>query len=226
MDTSILYLHGFTSSPTGEKATRLRELLTPLGIRFNAPDLNVPSVEALEFEAMVLCAMEAAAADAPSVVVGSSLGSLVALEVIRRGVHAPVVLIAPALGVAVHWIDHVADGDPVLLYEGTEDECRVHRRFFENMKAVTCDDRAPATAVTVFMGREDESVPFEKVREVWEGWESSGLLVPGSRFVEIEDGDHSLAGSMELVAAEIARLAGSVDEGLEVPLSRRERGQG
>ncbi|HUF16976.1 MAG TPA: YqiA/YcfP family alpha/beta fold hydrolase [Thermoanaerobaculia bacterium] len=208
MSPSVLYLHGFTSSPTGEKATRLRELLTPRGIRFNAPDLNVPSVEALDFDQMVERALDAARVEAPEVVVGSSLGSLVALEVIRRGIHQPAVLIAPALGVAVHWIDHVAPGDPVLLYEGTEDECRVHRRFFEGMKTVTCDDRAPATEVTIFMGREDESVPFEKVREVWEGWAGSGLLVPGSRFVEIEGGDHSLAGSMELVATEIQRRAG------------------
>ena len=207
MDRSVLYLHGFTSSPTGEKATRVRELLTDRGIGFNAPDLNVPTLEKLEFESMVERALEASENEPPAVVVGSSLGSLVALEVVRRGVRKPVVLIAPALGVAVHWIDHVAEGDPVLLYGGSEDECTVHRGFFERMKLVTCDQDAPATAVTVFMGTEDESVPFERVREVWERWESSGLLVSGSQFVAVEGGDHSLASSMEMIAEEIVRRA-------------------
>lgn len=207
MTTSVLYLHGFTSSPTGEKATRVRELLSPRGISFNAPDLNVPTLEKLEFESMVQRAIEAAENEPPSVVVGSSLGSLVALETVRRGVRQPLVLIAPALGVAVHWIDHVAEGDPVLLYEGSEDECRVHRGFFERMKLVTCDHTPPPTEVTAFMGTEDESVPFERVREVWEEWEGSGMLVPGSQFVAVEGGDHSLAGSMEEIADEIVRRA-------------------
>ena len=41
--TSVLYFHGFASSPGSAKITALRPLLAPHGIELNAPDLNVPS---------------------------------------------------------------------------------------------------------------------------------------------------------------------------------------
>jgi hypothetical protein len=42
------------------------------------------------------------------------------------------------------------------------------------------------------MGRKDESVPFAYVAEVWERWRQSGKLAPGSKFIELAEGDHGL----------------------------------
>jgi hypothetical protein len=52
------------------------------------------------------------------------------------------------------------------------------------------------------MGRNDESVPFDLVREVWESWR--GEIVPGSRFIEIAAGDHSLVSYVDVIAREIS----------------------
>ena len=84
--TSALYFHGFASSPASAKITALRPLLEPHGIELNTPDLNVPSFEKLDFDAMVGHALPPRAATPPRAMVGSSLGALVALAVAQRGV--------------------------------------------------------------------------------------------------------------------------------------------
>lgn len=201
---NILYLHGFASSPDGSKATALRAILEPRGFGWEAPDLNAPSFEALDFDAMVARAAETAATARPTVVVGSSLGAMVALGLARSGVTAPLVLVAPALGFGERWMANLADGDPVdWFHYGENRPKRIHRRFFEQMRSCEIDRDPPEPAVTVFMGRRDESVPFDLVAEVWEKWKGSGSLDPRSRFVEVPDGDHSLLPSVPAIAEEI-----------------------
>jgi pimeloyl-ACP methyl ester carboxylesterase len=146
----------------------------------------------------------------PAVVVGSSLGALVALEAARNAAAAPFVLVAPALGFGRRWMERLPGGDPIpFFHHGEEREIGVHRRFFEDMSRVTADQEPPAAPVTVLMGRRDESVPFELVRDVWERWERSGRLRPGSRFIEIPDGDHGLAEHVDRIGAEILTAAGA-----------------
>src|SRR5258705_8536985 len=114
--TSVLYFHGFASSPMSAKITALRPLLAPSGIELNAPDLNVPSFEQLDFDRVVDHAVEEARRLPPAAMVGSSLGALVALATAKRGVLVPLVLIAPALGVATRWKTRIPDGDPVMVF--------------------------------------------------------------------------------------------------------------
>src|SRR6185503_3556874 len=97
---NVLYFHGFASSPASAKITALRPILERDGIEMITPDLNVPSFEKLDWPSVVQLGASLAAIHHPSVIVGSSLGALVALEVVKRGARAPLVLIAPALGVA------------------------------------------------------------------------------------------------------------------------------
>src|SRR5436190_3360572 len=104
---TVLYFHGFASSPNSQKIESLRALLEPLGIELNTPDLNVPSFEKLDFEAMVEKGVGSAP---PKAIVGGSLGAVVALEVVRRGVRAPLVLIAPGVGIADQWLK-IPDGE-------------------------------------------------------------------------------------------------------------------
>ena len=203
----ILYLHGFASSPAGRKIALLRRVLAP-DFQVLAPDLNRPSFERLDFDAMVREAVRAATAEAPAVVVGSSLGALVALEAARRGIPAPLVLIAPALGFGRRWTEKLAPGDPVrFFHHGQERELAIHRRFFEEMTRVDVDREPPPVRVAVVMGEKDESVPFEGVRNVWRRWEDSGRLVEGSRFVAIRDGDHGLVAHVGIIAGEIRDAA-------------------
>lgn len=140
----------------------------------------------------------------PAVVVGSSLGALVALEAARIALKAPLVLVAPALGFGSRWTERLPPGDPVRFFHfGEERELPIHRRFFEEMAQADPDRDPPEVPVTVFMGARDESVPIDLVRTVWRRWEESGRLCSGSRFVEIADGDHGLVDHVERIAAEI-----------------------
>ncbi len=49
---SVLYIHGFASSPQSQKLVALTRVING-EIELNAPDMNVPSFERLDFEAMV-----------------------------------------------------------------------------------------------------------------------------------------------------------------------------
>lgn len=144
----------------------------------------------------------------PAAVVGSSLGAVVALESARSVPLAPLVLVAPALGFATRWVEKLPAGAVAVFHHGEEREIAVHRRFFEEMAGVQADREPPAVPVTVVMGRLDESVPFDLVREVWAGWERSGRLNPRSRFVEIPGGDHGLVAHVDRIAEEIERSCG------------------
>ena len=206
---TVLYLHGFASSPAGRKVSLLREALEPEGWRVVAPDLNRPSFRELDFEAMVAEALSASERAKPDVVVASSLGALVALAAARSGgLAAPLILVAPALGFGSRWIEKLAPGDPVRFFHHAEGRMlEVHRRFFESMAKTRIDEGPPPQRVTVVMGEQDESVPFTGVAEAWKRWEASGRLAEGSRFVAIPGGDHGLIGSVPQIV-DLIRFAG------------------
>jgi fermentation-respiration switch protein FrsA (DUF1100 family) len=202
--TPVLYLHGFASGPESAKVELLRSALGSDGFVLTAPDLNVPSFERLAFSAMVETAVRTGRDLAPRVIVGSSLGALVALAAIARGVIAPLVLIAPALGVVEHWLPHIPDGDPVRVFHHARNaDAPIHRAFFDEIAAVDVDREPPPVPVTIFMGADDETVPFDRVTGVYDRWRRSGRLHRGSRFIEIVAGDHRLLGTTDDIAAAV-----------------------
>jgi uncharacterized protein len=206
----LLYLHGFASSPSGRKIALLREAFAAEGVEVVAPDLNRPSFERLDFDAMVDEAVRAAAEAKPSVVIGSSLGALVALGAARRSIRVPLILIAPALGFGPRWTEKLAPGDPVrFFHHGAGKELSIHRRFFEQMARVDADRDPPAVRTAVVMGEKDESVPFEGVLGVWRRWEASGRLPAGSRFLAIPEGDHGLIDFVGPIAAAVRDMVES-----------------
>ena len=207
---TVLYLHGFASSPAGRKVTLLRGLLEPRGFRLAAPDLNTPSFERLDFDAMVAAALSEAASEPPVAIVGSSLGALVALAASRQGTAAPLLLLAPALGFGERWTRGLPQTEgPRFFHHGFGEERPIHRKFFESMASRDLERDPPEARVTVIMGRKDESVPFSLVEGVWCEWVASGKLAAGARFVEIPEGDHGLVDFVGQIAGEIEALAGN-----------------
>lgn len=202
----ILYFHGFASSPASAKAVALRDLLAPDGIDLHVPDLNIPSFAGLDFEAIVAFAIREASNGSFAALAGSSMGTLIALEVARRGFDLPLVLIAPAFALAERWRDLLPDGDPVMVFNhALGHDAPIHRRFFERMESFRPEAEPPRSRVTVIMGRLDESVPFDGVQRTWEDWSASGQLAEGSQFIEVPDGDHSLLAYVALIARELRR---------------------
>jgi len=205
MTTSVLYLHGFASSPHSQKIQSFRGLLAPMGIELNTPDLNVPSFEKLDFEAMVDCAGRSAGA--ARAIVGSSLGAVVALRVAQQ-IQVPLVLIAPGLGIADQWTAKLPPGDPIEVFNyALNQRMPIHRAFFEQMSRVDVDRHPPPVPVTIFMGRKDETIAFERVAAVWKRWQASGELVAGSKFIEIPEGDHGLTAHVAEIAPEIHKAS-------------------
>lgn len=205
---SVLYFHGFASSPGSAKIAALRPLLAPHGIELNAPDLNVPSFERLDFDAVVERALAIARATPPRAMVGSSLGALVALAAAQRGLAVPLVLIAPALKVAQRWQTKIPGGDPIIVFNYARNaDAPIHRAFFEQMARLDVEVEPPPSRVTVVMGRKDETVPFDVVEETWHKWEASGRLVEGSRLIVLEEGGHSLVAHAEVIREAIVEAA-------------------
>ena len=210
---AILYLHGLASSPKGRKADFLGKRFAADGFRIVAPDLNVPSFERLSFDAIVNRAAQAQVECAPAIIVGSSLGALVALALAQRSGPSspPLVLIAPALSFGERWRSKLSEGESVdLFHHGQGKTLPVHRQFFEGMAALAVEEAPPPVPVSIVMGTRDESVPFEQVDQAWARWEKSGRLVAGSRFHRVENGDHSLIEHGDVIEAALReRLAPS-----------------
>ena len=166
------------------------------------PDLNVPSFAQLDWEAMIALGLDTGRAIDPCAVVGSSLGALLALEVVRRGIARPLILIAPPLGLVQHWLPSLPAGDPVEVFNYVSNaNAPIRRAFFEQVSASDADRDPPPVPVTIFMGIEDETLPFERVEAAWQQWRPRA--VPGSRFVAVPGGNHSLVSSVEDIAREI-----------------------
>jgi uncharacterized protein len=205
---SVLYFHGFASSPASAKITALRPLLEPHGIELDTPDLNVPSFEGLDFDAVIAHALDRARRNPPRAMVGSSLGSLIAIALAKRGIVVPLVLIAPALGVAERWREKIPTGDPVTVFNYARNaDAQIHRKFFEQMATLHVDHTPPPVRVTAIMGRDDETVPFHMVESRWREWEVSGSLVAGSRLIVIEKGDHGLVTHARVIEDAIVEAA-------------------
>ncbi len=210
-ERSLLYLHGLASSPKGRKRDLLERRLGPEGFRVAAPDLNAPSFRELSFDAIVAAAARAAAARPPDLVIGSSLGALVALALARRpeGAGIPLVLLAPAMAFAERWQTKLPDGDPLeMFHHGEERNLWIRRGFFEEMAGVLVDQRPPPVPVSVVMGADDESVPCAQVEERWREWEASGELREGSFLHVVPGADHGLLEFGEVIEAAVReRLA-------------------
>lgn len=212
---TLLYLHGFASSPGGAKAQALQSLFSQRGIEILAPDLNQPSFEQLSFSTMSDVALKEATRLEPLVIAGSSLGALVALDLARRGITAPLVLIAPALGFGTRWTTRIpAESDHVEVYHyGSATRRRIHRQFFEEMEQLSLDQAPPPVPVLIVMGTDDESVPYEKVRQVWERW--SSVAADGSDMITIQGGDHGLTSFLADLTSAISRAVELAERGTQ-----------
>lgn len=106
----FVYLHGFASGPASAKATFYREKLSARGIHMIAPDLNEGPggfhgmTLSRCVEATKAALGEAGASDRGAVLIGSSMGGLVAALVASRDPRVrAAVLLAPAFDLPARW---------------------------------------------------------------------------------------------------------------------------
>ncbi|MDR3682240.1 MAG: YqiA/YcfP family alpha/beta fold hydrolase [Geothrix sp.] len=203
---SLVYLHGFSSAPGGNKGTFTRRWAEARGIPFQAPDLNLPTFETLTLSAQVAgvgALLESQ--PEPPVLVGSSLGGFIATAVAQRG--APLrsmILLAPAIHFARRrmgspaWAGYRDRGELEVFHYGAGRLLRLGPDLLQDLPKWTADDQWRISVPTVILhGRRDEVVPLAES-------EAYRDRNPGAVLHVLED-DHGLLApaSLECLRAEL-----------------------
>jgi hypothetical protein len=131
--TRVLFLHGLEGSPQGHKPTHLR---ARGDLDVDAPAVDTSALRAFLFEhggfprglpadllePLVEVVRTSLASQRPDVLVGSSFGGGLAMEIARRGLFdGPLVLLAPA-GDKLYGIDRLTHPARVAIVHGRRDE--------------------------------------------------------------------------------------------------------
>jgi len=99
----IIYLHGFASGPSSNKARFFRQVLELAGAKVLVPDLSRGDFEHLTITGQ-LAVIDEIVGGEPAALVGSSMGGyLAALYAARHDAITRLVLLAPAFGFVRRW---------------------------------------------------------------------------------------------------------------------------
>ena len=195
----LIYLHGFTSSPNGNKGIFTRLWAEQRGIPFHAPDLNLPTFETLTLTAQVE-AVEALLRShtEPPVLVGSSLGGFIATAVAHRGAAIrSMLLLAPAIHFARRrllspsWAEYREHGEMEVFHHGAGRPRRLGPELLRDLPHWAGDAawRVPVPTV-ILHGRGDASVPLAES----EAYQDRN---PGT-VLHVLDDDHGLLSTASL----------------------------
>jgi pimeloyl-ACP methyl ester carboxylesterase len=203
----VFYLHGFASSAKSSKAIFLAGKLAPLGIPFDAPDLNEPDFGTLTVSRMVARIVSAIDAGPGAVaLIGSSLGAFVAVQAALRrpAMVTRLVLLAPALDVGTNSMPGLGE-DGLDRWKATNALdvfhyaygriVPVHYELYADAGRHDSMNAALTMPVQVFQGRRDTSVDPEMV----ERWSLARPYVD----LHMLDDDHQLLGSLEYIWTEM-----------------------
>ena len=185
MDSRLIYLHGFRSSPESFKARLLARRMGELGLseRFVCPQLSASPRAAIG----LVC--DAIAPTAADTLVGSSLGGYYATWLAERfGCRA--VLLNPAVDPADGLAAHV--GVQTMYHSDEAFEFRAE--YVEELRALRIGAVADPTRYFLVAAKGDELLD----------WREMVARYPGSRQRVLEGGDHGLsdfAGYMDEVLA-------------------------
>ena len=210
---NVFYLHGFASSARSSKATTFASRFRGLGIELHTPDLNEPDFFTLTISRMA--AQVAAAIGAlpagPVVLIGSSLGGFLAIQVAlqRPEQVSHLVLLAPALdfggnrmrslgGVGLEEWKRTDRLD--VFHYGYGRMMPVHYELYADARRHNCVDAVLAMPIQIFQGRRDDAVDPETV----ERWAKARPNVE----LHMLDDDHQLTASVDYIWQEMQRFLG------------------
>ncbi|HUQ05965.1 MAG TPA: YqiA/YcfP family alpha/beta fold hydrolase [Kofleriaceae bacterium] len=198
----VIYLHGFASSPESRKAVAVAERLRTRGIDVDRLDLRVPSMERLDFGAMLERTRAAIGGpDERAVLIGSSLGGLTAARVAehdRRVVG--MVLMAPALHFGARWHERLGQAGWDQWMEtgwldvhdyATGGTTRVHADFARSVLQHDVGLPYIHPPTLVIHGEADDVVPVTVSREL-------ANVSPQVRLIVLPDG-HDLLATLPMI---------------------------
>jgi uncharacterized protein len=201
--TRILYLHGFASGPSSNKARYFRQAFEAAGAQVEVLELDGGNFEGLTITGQ-LTAIERAAAGQPVMLVGSSMGGyLAALYAARHSEVPRLVLLAPAFRFARAWAERLSpaqienwrrEGAMDVFHYASGRERRLGYQLIEDAAQYEDfpDFRQPAL---IFHGAHDEVVPPECSH-------AFAASHPNAR-LEILDSGHDLLNVLDDIASKI-----------------------
>jgi hypothetical protein len=206
-----IYLHGFASSSKSSKATFFGERLVARGVTVHCPDLNEPDFSTLTISRMIgqVCRVIEALPDDRVVLMGSSLGAFVAVQVaLRLGARIErMVLLAPALDLGGRRMETMGDraieewrSTNVLnvFHYGYGRTIPVRFDLYSDAAQYDSLNAQLSLPIQVFQGRRDTAVDPGCV----ERWASARPNVE----LHMLDEDHQLLGSLDYIWGEVARF--------------------
>ena len=206
----IFYLHGFASSARSSKATFFASKLRERGVELHTPDFNEPDFSTLTITRMVGQVGKAIeSAPEPVVLIGSSLGAFVAVQVALKHAAAVdrMVLLAPALDFGGNRMRSLGDaglaewqrtGRLDVFHYGYGRMVPVHYELYADARRHDCVDASLAMPIQVFQGRRDDAVDPDVV----ERWSKARPNVE----LHMLDDDHQLTASVGLIWEEMKRF--------------------
>lgn len=207
----VFYLHGFASSAQSSKAAFFAAKLRPSGVTLRTPDFNEPDFTSLTVTRMVEQVGRALeqTSGRPAVLIGSSLGGFVAVQVALRWPERidRMVLLAPAVDLRSERMGELGDrglgewkasGQTMVFHYGYGRIMPVGYALYEDAQQYDTMNAAVELPTLVFQGRRDTAV----APQVVEQWAAARPNVE----LRLLDDDHQMLSSLDYIWTEMARF--------------------
>lgn len=165
-----IYLHGFASSPQSVKALFYQMQFKEKGIELHIPDLNLADFSKLSFAQIletIICEFESE----DVVLIGSSLGGLIALTLAERCPQVKrLILMAPALGINKLWSSIVgvenlktweSTGQFPIYHYGYHRSINLHYEFIRELSELPDNEFISPLPTLIFHGVRDATIPAQ-----------------------------------------------------------------
>ena len=204
---NVFYLHGFASSPSSVKAIRFKDMLTENGAKVEIPDLNFPSFKEMTLSSqldLVEKQIDQISGIAPIVLIGSSMGGLLASILSQRSKHiSALVLLAPGFGIARRWKEYLNEeeyetwkntGEHAFFHHAHDALMPLGYDFARDLESMNTEDLIVDLPCLVFHGEHDTTVPIQESKRF--------ASLNKSVDLRVLDDDHQLLNSLEHMLCE------------------------